>query len=90
VAEAEKKGIEEAGGIAHIYQVAETFSDEVLAKLRAPPKPDYPVITPEELVQVHSCMLETKICITLTYDTLHSMTGFCLVSPLDMLDGRLS
>ncbi len=45
LAEEEKKGIEEAGGTADLLQVAETLSDEVLAKMHAPPKPtDIPVI----------------------------------------------
>ena len=39
MAEAEKKGIEEAGGSATLFQVEETLSDEVLAKMHAPPKP---------------------------------------------------
>ena len=37
---AEKAGIEAAGGVADIYQVAETLSDDVLAKMHAPAKPD--------------------------------------------------
>ncbi|KAH8081327.1 1,4-benzoquinone reductase [Cristinia sonorae] len=49
VAESVKAGIVEAGGEATIYQVPETLSEEVLAKLHAPPKADYPIITPEEL-----------------------------------------
>ncbi|KAF9510691.1 benzoquinone reductase [Hydnum rufescens UP504] len=49
LAEAEKKGIEEAGGTAQIFQVAETLSDEILAKMYAPKKPDYPIITPDIL-----------------------------------------
>jgi len=49
MAEAEKKGIEAAGGQAKIFQVAETLPEEVLTKMYAPPKPDYPVITPAEL-----------------------------------------
>jgi len=45
LAEAEKKGIEKAGGTADLYQVAETLSDEVLAKMHAPAKPtDVPVL----------------------------------------------
>ncbi|KAJ3485301.1 hypothetical protein NLI96_g5062 [Meripilus lineatus] len=32
-------------------RIAETLSPEVLAKMHAPPKPDYPVITPAELPQ---------------------------------------
>jgi NAD(P)H dehydrogenase (quinone) len=39
LAEAEKKGIEEAGGSVDVYQIAETLPDEVLAKMHAPPKP---------------------------------------------------
>jgi len=51
LAEAEKAGIEAAGGKVDIYQVAETLPEEVLAKMYAPPKPNYPIITPDELVQ---------------------------------------
>ncbi|OAL55859.1 flavo protein WrbA [Pyrenochaeta sp. DS3sAY3a] len=39
LAEAELKGIQEAGGSADFFQVAETLTDEVLAKMHAPPKP---------------------------------------------------
>ncbi|KAF7312948.1 flavoprotein [Mycena kentingensis (nom. inval.)] len=49
MAEAEKKGIESAGGSATIYQIAETLPAEVLTKMGAPAKPDYPVITPAQL-----------------------------------------
>lgn len=49
LAEAEQKGIEKAGGTADIYQIAETLSQEVLSKMHAPPKSDYPLITPELL-----------------------------------------
>jgi len=38
LADAEKKGIESAGGTVTLYQIAETLSDEVLAKMHAPPK----------------------------------------------------
>ncbi|RPA77302.1 NADH-quinone oxidoreductase [Ascobolus immersus RN42] len=44
MAEAEKKGIEAAGGEAVIYQVPETLPQEVLTKMYAPAKPDYPVL----------------------------------------------
>ncbi|KAF8158767.1 flavoprotein-like protein [Mycena galopus ATCC 62051] len=44
MSESVKKGIEEAGGNATIYQVPETLSPEVLAKMHAPAKPDYPII----------------------------------------------
>jgi len=51
LAEAEKRGIEAAGGTATIYQVAETLPQEVLTKMHAAPKPDYPIITPTELAK---------------------------------------
>ncbi|QDS68418.1 hypothetical protein FKW77_010785 [Venturia effusa] len=38
LAEAEKKGIEAAGGSATLFQLPETLSSEILAKLHAPPK----------------------------------------------------
>jgi NAD(P)H dehydrogenase (quinone) len=38
LADAEKQGIEKAGGTADLFQVAETLSEEVLAKMHAPPK----------------------------------------------------
>lgn len=49
VAESVKKGVEEAGGAVTIYQIAETLPEDILAKLHAPAKPAYPVITPDEL-----------------------------------------
>jgi NAD(P)H dehydrogenase (quinone) len=45
LAEAEKAGIEKAGGTADLYQIAETLSEEVLVKMYAPPKAaDVPVL----------------------------------------------
>ncbi|EJP69628.1 hypothetical protein MY5147_006652 [Beauveria neobassiana] len=38
LADAEKKGIEKAGGTADLYQIPETLSEDVLAKMHAPPK----------------------------------------------------
>jgi NAD(P)H dehydrogenase (quinone) len=38
LAEAEKKGIESAGGTADLYQLPEVLSEEVLGKMHAPPK----------------------------------------------------
>ncbi|KAM3446032.1 hypothetical protein MY3296_010049 [Beauveria thailandica] len=38
LADAEKKGIEKAGGTVDVYQIPETLSDDVLAKMHAPPK----------------------------------------------------
>ncbi|TEB31059.1 flavo protein WrbA [Coprinellus micaceus] len=49
LAEAEKAGIEKAGGKADIYQIPETLPQEVLTKLHAPAKPDYPVISVDDL-----------------------------------------
>lgn len=51
MAENEKKGVEAAGGIAHIYQVAETLPQDVLTKMGAPPKPKYPIISVEVLAE---------------------------------------
>ncbi|KAM9891990.1 hypothetical protein OXX79_010332 [Metschnikowia pulcherrima] len=49
LAEAQKKGVEAAGGKADIYQIPETLSDEVLAKMHAPAKPSYPIATLDTL-----------------------------------------
>ncbi|KAF8638986.1 hypothetical protein AX17_001818 [Amanita inopinata Kibby_2008] len=49
MAESVKAGIVEAGGQATIYQVPETLSQEILTKMHAPPKPDYPIIQPADL-----------------------------------------
>lgn len=54
LAEAEKRGIESAGGEADIYQVPETLSPEILAKMGAAPKPNYPIATIETLTQYDS------------------------------------
>ena len=51
LAEAEKKGIEAAGGKADLYQVAETLSDEVLGMMHAPPKSSYPIAEPDTLLE---------------------------------------
>ncbi|KAI9885209.1 MAG: Minor allergen Alt a 7, partial [Watsoniomyces obsoletus] len=50
LAEAEKAGIEAAGGTADVYQVAETLPQEVLDKMHAPPKnPAIPTVTASTL-----------------------------------------
>ncbi|PNH07277.1 Flavoprotein-like protein YCP4 [Tetrabaena socialis] len=50
MAEAVKKGVESVEGVeATIYQVAETLPEEVLGKMHAPPKSDYPIIDPTTL-----------------------------------------
>ncbi|KAA1473586.1 flavo protein WrbA [Dentipellis sp. KUC8613] len=57
LAEAEKAGIEQAGGKATIYQIAETLPKEVLDKMYAPPKPDYPVLAPADIAQFDAFLL---------------------------------
>jgi hypothetical protein len=51
LAEAEKRGIEAAGGSAEIFQIAETLPAEVLEKMHAPPKSEYPVAQPSDLLK---------------------------------------
>jgi len=58
LAEAEKKGIEQAGGTADIYQIAETLDSEALGKLYAPPKPtDIPVLTDPAVLKQYDAFL---------------------------------
>jgi NAD(P)H dehydrogenase (quinone) len=49
LAEAEKVGIENAGGSVDIYQIPETLPEGVLGKMHAAPKPDHPIITADIL-----------------------------------------
>jgi len=49
LAESIKTGIEGAGGSVSIYQIAETLSPEILTLIKAPPKPDYPILNPLDL-----------------------------------------
>ncbi|CAO3638279.1 unnamed protein product [Cunninghamella echinulata] len=44
-----QKGLEKEGVDVKLFQVPETLSDEILEKMHAPPKPDVPVITVDEL-----------------------------------------
>lgn len=46
-----QKGITEAGGHADIYQVAETLSPEILAKMHAPAKADDPIASAATLTE---------------------------------------
>ncbi|KAK6461168.1 flavoprotein-like protein [Scheffersomyces coipomensis] len=46
-----KEGVEEAGGVADIYQVPETLSEDILKILHAPARPDVPIATLETLEQ---------------------------------------
>jgi len=57
VAESAKKGVESAGGQATILQVAETLPQEVLTKMYAPPKPDYPIAAPNDLLEYDGILL---------------------------------
>lgn len=58
LAEAEKAGIEKAGGTADLFQVAETLPDEVLAKMYAPPKPtDIPVLDDPSVLENYDAFL---------------------------------
>ncbi|KAF8438904.1 flavoprotein-like protein [Boletus edulis BED1] len=49
LAESVKAGVTAAGGSASIYQIPETLPGEILTKMHAPPKPDYPVISVNQL-----------------------------------------
>jgi NAD(P)H dehydrogenase (quinone) len=51
MAEAVKKGVEEGGATCDIFQVEETLSEEILGKMGAPPKKDYPIITAAQLTE---------------------------------------
>lgn len=51
MADAVKAGVQQAGGQADMFRVPETLSDEVLAKMHAPPKSDDPEATPDTLDQ---------------------------------------
>ncbi|KAF8810441.1 NADH-quinone oxidoreductase [Phlegmacium glaucopus] len=50
MAESVKKGIIAGGGNADIFQVPETLSAEILTKMKAPPKPDYPIANNNTLI----------------------------------------
>ncbi len=58
LAEAEKAGIEQAGGSVDLFQVPETLSDEVLAKMGAPPKAtDVPVLDDPATLEAYDAFL---------------------------------
>ncbi|KAM5534732.1 hypothetical protein V8D89_011596 [Ganoderma adspersum] len=59
MAEGVKRGIESAGGSATIYQISETLPKELLVGLGAPPKPNYPVIAPGDLVEFDAFVFGT-------------------------------
>ncbi|KAI8076148.1 flavoprotein-like protein, partial [Thamnidium elegans] len=51
-----KKGLEAQGVTVKLFQVPETLSDNILEVLHAPPKPDIPVITIDELSNADAFM----------------------------------
>ncbi|KAJ0145830.1 Carboxy-cis,cis-muconate cyclase [Fusarium oxysporum f. sp. albedinis] len=58
LAEAEKAGIEKAGGSADIFQVPETLPEDVLAKMHAPPKPtDVPTLDDPSVLEGYDAFL---------------------------------
>ncbi|KZV74570.1 benzoquinone reductase [Peniophora sp. CONT] len=57
LAEAEKAGIEAAGGSVTIYQIAETLPEEILKLLHAPPKGEYPVLAPNDLADFDAFLI---------------------------------
>jgi len=57
MAEGVKQGVESAGGSAEIFQVAETLSSEILAKMHAPEKPSYKVLDPHQLPEFDAFLL---------------------------------
>jgi NAD(P)H dehydrogenase (quinone) len=58
LAEAEKAGIEKAGGTADLFQVPETLPEEVLAKMHAPPKAtDVPTLNDPSVLESYDAFL---------------------------------
>lgn len=49
LSEAIAKGVRDTGASCDIYQVAENLSEEILGKMHAPPKPDYPIMTADKM-----------------------------------------
>ncbi|KAJ0413112.1 flavoprotein-like protein [Aspergillus carlsbadensis] len=57
LAQAELRGIQAAGGTADLFQIKETLTDEVLAKMHAPPKSSIPVLEkPEQLLEYDAAL----------------------------------
>jgi NAD(P)H dehydrogenase (quinone) len=86
-AESIKKGVEEGGATCDIYQVAETLSDEILGKMGAPPKKDYPMMTAEKMTEYDGFLFgisgrfgsvpaQLKVCYVFSAAPLRSH-GFC-------------
>ncbi|KAF9038658.1 NADH-quinone oxidoreductase [Panaeolus papilionaceus] len=51
MAEAVKVGVASKGGDATIYQIPETLPQDILTKMHAPAKPEYPIATPDTLTE---------------------------------------
>jgi NAD(P)H dehydrogenase (quinone) len=41
----------------HRYRIPETLPQEILTKMHAPPKPDYPIVTPQDLINYDAFLL---------------------------------
>jgi len=52
-----QKGIKEGGGEAKIFQIPETLPEEVLTKMHAPPKKDFPILNAPDLENYDAFML---------------------------------
>lgn len=52
-----QKGIASAGGKSDLFQVQETLSPEILKAIKAPPKADDPIISPNQLADYDGFML---------------------------------
>lgn len=52
-----QQGIKSAGGSSTLYQVQETLPQNVLDIIKAPPKPDDPVITPEKITEYDGVLM---------------------------------
>ncbi|KAF4463431.1 minor allergen alt a 7 [Fusarium albosuccineum] len=58
LAEAEKAGIEKAGGTVDLFQIPETLSEEVLGKMHAPPKAtDVPILSDPTTLESYDAFL---------------------------------
>jgi len=57
MAEAVKKGVESAGGTVTIYQITETLPQEILTKMHAPAKGEYPILSPPDLAGFDAFLL---------------------------------
>lgn len=83
LAEAEKKGIEKAGGTADVYQIPETLPEDVLAKMHAPAKPtDVPVLDNPDTLKDYDGFL---LGIPTRYGNFPAQWKVCLIYQLPIL-----